>query len=379
MASESAPIDMPNWSITYVGQPDDETGEIFVSLVALKVDNPTQDKWHITDDDVVAWMGSVIVHPDDSVNLYSDGGYDQQSNKGGAKFSAPLQDGGGANVRFPWESSKTMLYGTRGIHAAGGGAEYAIGFSAVDFLGGDDLGPGVASNKVYAAATGEVDYVCQDPTTTLIRTENTATDDYYIYAHLLENSTLTEGYTFNQGALIGSLKYGTFDDNCGWAEQTAQHYHLHFGFKPANNAFTLQGCVLDMSSEKWTCGTKEISTGQYLQATGGAPVVGDDGGALSGQLGFWDYILTGAVSVWDQLIVQNLPDHTTNQFLYALYNGVSIAVRIARVMVYSNLNLSHFFAVLFFALGVRAYLAIAEAIVFIAKAYKSLMAGYLGG
>jgi hypothetical protein len=371
--SVSAPISIPNWVITYVGQTNEETGDTFVSLAALDIALPSETVWHITDDNIVKWFGSVIVHADDSIDVFSDGGYSQQANMGGSKLSSPKPDGGGSNVRFPWESGASMMYGTRGIHAAGGGAEYAVGFSAVDFLGGDDLGSGVASNKVYAVAEGEIDYVCTDANTTLIRTANTETDDYYIYAHLLDNSTLTEQYTYYQGDYIGSLKYGTFDDNCSWADQTAKHYHLHFGFKPANGFFIMEGCTLDMESGNWTCGSNTVRPGGYLRGGTGAPVIGDDKSASGQMFTFWDYALTGGVSMWKQFIVDHMPDHQANQFLYAMYNGVSVAIRISRVLVYSNINLNHFMAVFFFAMTIRFSMAILEFIVFLFKAWRSLV------
>jgi len=371
----SAPAPLPYWAITYVGEENEETGDIFVSVVALAVaDHNVQ--WRITDNSVVTWMGSVIVHADQTVEVYSDGGYaEDQARKVGGKLATPLLDGGGGNVRFPWDSGTSMMYGTRGVHAAGGGADYAVGFSAVDFLGGNDLGSGVASDRVYAVATGEVDYVCQDPVTTLIRTENTETNDYYIYAHLLENLHLTEGYTFYQGDYIGSLKHGTFDDNCGWAEQTAQHYHLHFGFKFSGGYFAMEGCVLSLSSQKWTCGTKTITTGQFIMNGWGMDpnASGDDANAYSQQTNFWDYMLLGASEMWDQFIIQNMPDHTANQFLYALYNGISVSVRVARVMVYSNINLGHLVAAVIFGLGIKAVLGLAEFVMFLFKAWKSLI------
>jgi hypothetical protein len=227
---------------------------------------------------------------------------------------------------------------------------------------------------VYAVATGQVDYVCQDRTTTLVRTANTTTDDYYIYAHLLDNATLVEGYTFTQGGLMGSLKHGTFDDNCGWAEQTDQHYHLHFGFKPESSAFTMEGCVLGMTSKKWTCGSNTVSPGQFLKGGGGAPVPGDDdGGSLSENASFWDLALTGAVSMWDSLVVANMPDHTTTQFLYVLYNAIKIALKVTRVLIYSNLNLGPFFTVVIIGMAIKTLFGIAEFIVFLFKAWKSLV------
>ncbi|MBI5950216.1 MAG: hypothetical protein HY865_01050 [Chloroflexi bacterium] len=372
----NAPGEYPYWAITAVMPEDEETGEIFVSLVALNLDDPNDKSWHITDDGIVLWMGSITIK-DHAVQIYSDGGFEAAKTSGGAKTAIPakFEDGGGSNVRFPWDSGMSMMYGTRGVHAAGGGGSYAEGFSAVDFIGGDDLGATVASNRVYAVANGQVDYYCVDSSSTLIRTEDTATNSYYIYAHLLDNNTLRTGYTFYQGDYMGSLKYGSFDDNCGWAEQTAKHYHLHFGFRPASGFFTMEGCTLSMSSEEWNCGNgKVVKTGQFIMnGWGGAPTVGDDANVYSNIVGFWDLFLTGAAGFWDQTVVNNMPDHTANSFLYALYNGVSVAVRIARVILYSNINLGHLVTVVIFGLGIKALFGIAEFIVFLFKAWKSLV------
>lgn len=77
--------------------------------------------------------------------------------------------------------------------------------------------------------------------------------------------------------------------------------------------------------------------------------------------------------MWDQFVVNNLPDHTNNSFLYALYNGVGVAVRVARVIVYSNVNLGHLVSVAIFGLTIKGIFAAAEFIVFLFKAWKSLI------
>lgn len=362
-----APIPLPYWAITYVGE---YSGGKFVSIVALNIDNPTVN-WHVTDN--AAWMGSLILYDDGRIEMYSDGNNDQQASA--IKQAMPRFDpGGGSNIAFPWEAGSTMMYGPSGVHAAGGGGAYATGFSAVDFLGGDDLGSGVASNRAYAVAAGTVDYVCADNTTTLIRTTDEATDNSFIYAHLLDNANLEEDHEFSKGALIGSLKYGTFDDSCGWASQTAKHYHLHFGFEPANNSFRMEGCILNTNTEKWTCGTQTVSTGEFLRGGGGGTSTsGDDVGINSDQPSFWDYALSGAVSIWDRTLVAILPSHQTMQYTYVIYGGVKIALKVARVMVYSNLNLGHLIAIVLAGVTIKFGFGVAEFIVFLFKAWKSLI------
>jgi hypothetical protein len=364
----NAPVPFPYWAITYV---EARGADTFVSIVALDIPTP-ETVWHITDSNDPVWMGSLILHEDGSVELYSDGGASEQANA--VKLAMPsLAPGGGSAYAFPWQSGGTLMYGPRGVHDAGGGGAYAAGMYAVDFVGGDDMGSGVASNRVYAVYTGTVDYVCEDDTTTLVRTENTETNDYFIYAHLLTNANLVMDHVFSRGALIGSVKYGTFDDSCGYADQTAKHYHLHFGFKFGSGAFRLENCILSASTEKWTCGTQVISTGQFLKGGGGLSGAGDDTGMSVDQPSFWDYVVTGAVSLWDRTVVQNMPTHKAIQYTYVIYSTVKLMLRLARVMVYSNLNLGWFFLIIVFGFSIKIAFGIAEFIVFLFKAWKSLV------
>jgi hypothetical protein len=189
----------------------------------------------------------------------------------------------------------------------------------------------------------------------------------------MDNPSLTENYTFYQGDTIGYLKYGSFDDTCGWAEQTAVHYHLHFGFKPANNAFQMQNCILDMDTEKWACGSETVSTGGMLRNLGSTLTTGDDASAFSNEMSFWDYLLMGGDQLLQALLLDHLPDHQSNAYLYALYNAVNVSVRIARVMVYQNISLSWLITALTFAFGVKAIIFLAQLVAFGLKAWKSLI------
>lgn len=348
--SSHAPVDVPFYVITYVH--DD-----FVSLAAFAL---PADRWYV---DNAVWVGSVSVK-NGGVTLITP-----PIEKTPKLLAMPALTGGGsANVLFPWEGGKKMMYGESGIHAAGGSGSYATGFDAVDFLGGTDLGSGVASNKVYAAYAGEVDYVCEDGTTTLIRTTDASTGYRFIYAHMLDNANLVEGFGFTRAQLIGTLKSGSFDDTCGWAEQTDKHYHLHFGFEMASNAFRLEGCTLNSSTEDWTCGSTAVSPGEYLMKSSS-----NGGGGISvTDPSFWDLVLTGMMQFWDATIVANLPNHTTMEYTYVLYNAVILTLKIAWVMVYSNVNLGHLAAVLLISIAFRAVMGVAEFIMFLFKTYNTI-------
>ncbi len=366
----SAPVPLPYWAITYVEARGDET---IVSIAALNIASPA-DKWRMVDSDTVSWIGTVIIRADQSVEMYSTDPGPAAYNP--LKLAAPsFAPGGGSYLRFPWRAGATMMYGPRGVHAAGGGGAYATGFVAVDFVGGDDMGSGVAPPNAYAVSNGTVDYVCADDTTTLVRTVNTTTDDYFIYAHLLDNANLVMDHQFGSGSLIGSLKYGSFDDNCGWAEQQDDHYHLHFGFKTANNAMRLENCILSTNTQKWTCGTKTISTGQFLVGGGG---VGSGSGAEDGpgmgvnQPSFFDYLLLGGVQLWDRTVISVLPSHTALRFTSVIYSSVKLVIKLARVLVHSNVNLGPLISVVIIGIGFRIIFALAELAFLILRTIKAL-------
>jgi hypothetical protein len=358
----SPPTALPYYAITYF---DPRGLDTFVSLAALNIPTPSA-AWHVTED--AAWLGSVLIHADQSVTMISM----PRASMGIKAFAIPyLAPGGGADIRFPWQNGEKMMYGEAGVHAAGGGGAYAEGFLAVDFLGGSDLGSGVAHDMVYAAFDGTVDYVCADDTTTLIRTTDEASDNRFIYAHLLDNANLVENHVFTKGTGIGSLKHGTFDDDCGWADQTDLHYHLHFGFEAANNAFRMEDCILDIDTEKWTCGTDTVSPGEYLLNVDAGGGIG--GGVSVDNPSFWDMVLVGFSGLWTSLVVDNLPEHKALEYTYVLYNTVILMLKIAWVMVYSNINLGHLVVVLFVGLVIKAIFGIAEFLMFLLKAWKSLI------
>lgn len=209
--------------------------------------------------------------------------------------------------------------------------------------------------------------------TTLVRTYNETTNDYFIYAHLLDNANLVLEHVFTNGSLIGTLKFGSFDDTCGWAEQADNHYHLHFGFQAANNSMRIENCILNTSSQVWMCGTQTISPGEFLIGGGGVNSGGDSGGASIVQPGFWDYVVIGVVTIWDRTVVQNMPSHTAMQYTHVIYASAKLAIRMTFVLVRSNVNLGPLIAVIVFGFGIKLLFGIAEFVVFLFKAWKSLV------
>jgi hypothetical protein len=108
----------------------------------------------------------------------------------------------------------------RAVYNAG----FFSGWKAVDFLSDGNTSAGHAPNRLLAAASGSISYVCRDGTSVVIRIGG------LLYAHLLDNGNLTIGHYFDQGDEIGQLRAGSFNDNCGWASQGADWFHVHWGF-----------------------------------------------------------------------------------------------------------------------------------------------------
>jgi hypothetical protein len=221
------------------------------------------------------------------------------------------------------------------------------------------MGSGAANDQAYASAPGDVDFVCDDDTTVAITTSGSM--DSFLYAHLLNNANLEIGHTFSSGGVIGSLKHGSFADSCGTAVQTAQHWHLHWGFELSSSAaFQAEGCLLTLTAgvgvggaataigEKWTCGNTIIRPSNYLTHYGNIPI-NDDGtagdnpndlGAGSGP-SFWDYLLIGFKGIFDTLFTNNLPEHqSVAAFIQPILSGVKIVFRIASVLLKGNFNLA---------------------------------------
>ncbi|MBN1965310.1 MAG: DUF11 domain-containing protein [Anaerolineae bacterium] len=146
--------------------------------------------------------------------------------------------------RFPWQPGTWMMYGILGVHN-NGFASVVPNWRAVDFESDGDTGAGHAPNAVLAAHTGTITYLCDDGLSVAFRINN----DIF-YTHLLLNSGLYTGSTFAQGQWMGQLKTGPFSDNCGWADQAANWFHLHWGF-PDAGTFIAEDWVLDLATGLW--------------------------------------------------------------------------------------------------------------------------------
>ena len=239
----------------------DEGDWLFVSVVGL-VNLDADLNWNLQDN--ASWYGLILLHRDGS-GLWTG------AVEGTTKFSLLLTDvpetiltaeakqdldphqfsmmSSSSSYAFPWQGGTNMQYGSLGVHNNG----FISGWKAVDFISDGNTGQGHAPNSLRAAASGTISYVCNDGTSVAIRIGD------LMYTHLLYNGNLYTGHYFNQCDELGQLKPGSFNNTCGYANQSPGWFHVHWGF-PDTGSFQAEGWTLSLSDEKWRKGgeTREI-------------------------------------------------------------------------------------------------------------------------
>lgn len=368
-----APYPAPYYAATSI---NDEGTDQLISLVALNLASPN-DPWSMerhdgdTSPSPVVWAGTIKLYPDGNGVPYSTDPPQSYAPHLAMIMPSILQAGGGSYVSFPFD--KSAMYGPRGVHGSG---DYGTsGMVAVDLVGGASLGSNVMSDHVYASDTGTIDYVCNDGTSVAVRTYNSSTGDYFLYAHLLDNANLTNGTAFTKGAVIGSLKHGTFNDSCGWAEQDPDIYHVHWMFTPTSGSFRAENYTLNTSDQKWYNGNTAIGTGGWLQNT---YIVGGGGDNPTGSTqapSFWDNIVNAIVAFVSTTLAP-LPEHTSpTDLLRMLVNGIDLVFRLTYVFARGNLNLVPMFIIIGIVLIFRLLLSVFWVIWWVVRALYNIIPG----
>lgn len=215
--------------------------------------------------------------------------------------------GGDTGLRFPWPSGYSSKYGILGVHD---GAQMIPGSQAVDFVSGNISGSNAAPNKVIAAADGVITSVCDDGISMAIRVDGGPVP--LAYFHLQVGQSFNEGQTITKGQTIGVLRSGSFGpDDCGWAEQSAGVYHLHFVFLPTSPGYLeIGGCVLNLSTENFICDGVTYSVNSWIPNGGGSSVDPDptDPIEAGGGAHIWDGIVAMIVELSDDLAGDILPE-----------------------------------------------------------------------
>jgi fibronectin type 3 domain-containing protein len=168
-----------------------------------------------------------------------------------------------SNYIFPWQSGTSMQYGSAGVHDNGNFNGNTSGWKAVDFLSDGNTGAGHAPNRLLAASGGSIGYTCKDANNVMILIGG------FSYTHLVDNSNLYIGKSFNQGDELGQLKTGSFGTQgvgCGWASQGSNWFHVHWGFPNAD--LQVGNWTLSMSTQNWTNGSTTVSPGNGWISSG---------------------------------------------------------------------------------------------------------------
>jgi hypothetical protein len=329
-------------------------GDTIVCLASLDLASP-EEHWNISEgangETKLIWFGTVRVNSDLSVDLLTDAQQASHIMKLAMPSFAP---GGSSAVRFPFQTGRHAMYGPAGVHVAGYSSYGGGGMSAVDLVGGSDFGAGGINDSVYASYLGTIDYVCTDDTSVMIHTDDSAGNEF-IYAHLLDNASLEVGHEFGKSQVIGVLRHGGFDDDCGAASQQDNHWHVHWGFVPANSAYRVEGCVISTSSNTISCGTTKINPGGFIASIGGMHgEPGADDGSSSNPT-FWDYLLVAFISIFDRGIIKLLPEHTSPTLLpMAVFNTIRFLLRTTYALLVSNFSIEPAAIAIFLALTFRA-------------------------
>lgn len=323
-----------------------------VSMIAYDLESPYEE-FDLEMHDKITWFGALnITQVGEEITVSYFTLPHQQS---ALKRAAPRAAGGGANVWFPWQANKSVIYGVLGVHDDG----YA-GQKFVDLVSGDALGPNAAHSNVYASTQSTIVAICDDEQTVGLRLQTVGDESYYSYYHLLPSETFVEGRTYAKGALIGSLKYGSFESQgCGSAQQQATNYHLHWGFQPANNKFRAEDCILDLTTQKWDCTQngiiKQISPGSWLWHANG----GDDVGVIINDNGtvvvpsspsFFDMVVIGLYTVLQNVLIAILPAKTAFDTAGTMSRVAIIVIHMFYVLVRSTFDIR---------LAINIFLAIA--------------------
>lgn len=156
---------------------------------------------------------------------------------------------------FPLEPGTLMFYGNLGIHP-NGFTSVVSGWKAVDMMSDGDTSQNHAPNSLIASETGTISYVCKGSVNVAVKMGD------FFYTHLVNNSNLFVGKTFNQGDVMGKLKTGTFKDSCGYADQPSNWFHVHWGFPNAD--LQVGDWTLSMSTGNWTDGTTTVTPGNWF-------------------------------------------------------------------------------------------------------------------
>jgi hypothetical protein len=281
-------------------------GHWLISVANLAGISAPYTDWDVMDDS--AWMGSMDctgTEPTWTCEYYDP------------EIPDALKSADEGLFLFPWQPGTSAIYGVAGVHETECGGCLLTGSSAVDFFGADSYGPNSMPPTAYAPASGIIVATCPGSVNMGIKVHGDSQD--YVIFHLTPNPELTVGTTVQQGNEIGPLAYGNFQESngCGHATQGANQYHIHFTFIPDAGYLQIGGCVLDIATQAFVCGTETIHPLGTLHNGGDTPppCEGSDCQPLGlGGEHIWNGLITAYMNFTDALVKKFFPGHTAFGF-----------------------------------------------------------------
>jgi hypothetical protein len=266
--------------------------------------------WDVMDDS--AWMGSMDctgTEPTWSCEYYAP------------EFPDNLRSADEGLLLFPWQPGTSAIYGVAGVHETECGGCLLSGSSAVDFFGADSYGPNSMPATAYAPASGIIVATCPGTVNMGIKVHGDSRD--YVIFHLTPNPELTVGTSVQRGAEIGPLAYGNFQEanGCGHATQASDQYHIHFTFIPDAGYLQIGGCVLDIATEAFVCGTETIHPLGTLNNGGSTPPPCEGSECGPNGLG-GEHIWNGLISAMFSFINTSADNVLTAHTSWGLYEEV---------------------------------------------------------
>ncbi len=227
--------------------------------------------------------------------------------------------GGSQNI-LPFRDETTATYGVLGVHNCG---FQLNGWKAVDLF--------PTENMIYSTNDGSVSYVCRDDTQVALRIGDN------LYTHLVDTGQAT-GDRYTQGQAIAGMVPGTYDADCGYADQQPDHYHVHFCFIPnPAGTWAADGYALNVGNGFWVKGEETVEPLGSLTADWANAGVKPPGSTVGGN--FWDGIIGGVM----QLVrptVEQLPEHQSMDISDTVTGLLETPMRLLYLVILVNFDMT---------------------------------------
>jgi len=341
-----ANLDRNNYyAISEVSQDENNPYLWYATLLELSPDTDPHD-WNYLEDFVNYYELRIVQNQTGFIAEFV-----QLEQRGFVALSAEMETLFNTEIPIlPFKKNTYATYGVLGLHLYDAyGTNNYPGWYAVDFVSGPYMGDTGAPNAVYVSQSGVSRVMCRDTTQMGVKIGN------YIYLHLVETGDIKGYQDYLQGDYLGSLVTGNTDTTCGVTSQSAENYHLHFGFE--GTSFLVENYVYaneiftDQRDGNTISATENIFAEWNSQLNPGAlPDTGDNLGIHRGD-NFWDSMVGGVRDMTGRLGSLFFPGAAHNLPINTIISIAALSVAV--VWHVSLLNFELVMAVLLIILGLE--------------------------